>query len=178
MSLSVVVLATLGLSGCFDNKREPGSMGDDEPTATIEWVKPLSSEQAIELMPFLAAQPVVIKVHSDLCSECQQLAPVLKKVADAHPTVPVLTLNINKSPECESAKKNYDAIKNALQPMVTPTLIFFEQGGANTAVLTGAPNEDELEKRFIALEGDGVEVPAGMSLPQPNDPNTLFSCDS
>jgi thiol-disulfide isomerase/thioredoxin len=172
-SLMVMSLATIGLSGCMDDKREPSNIDANE--GAISWVTPVASSDAVSLIPMLADQPVIVKVHSDLCGDCQKLAPTLKTVQENFPNVSVLTLNLSKKPACEDGLRNHKALVEAFQPLVTPTLIFIAQGGITESVLAGNQPADTLTPHFEAIDPDLLKPNAA---PTPvTDPDTLFACD-
>jgi hypothetical protein len=116
-------------------------------------------------------------IHAELCAECQKLEPILQAVSIDHPDVPIMRLNITQPPTCVEGRKAFTAMRDALQPLVTPTLVFYARGGDTQAVFTGAVSSSVLQKQFVMLKMRESEQFADASTAPTVDPNTLLACD-
>jgi thiol:disulfide interchange protein len=151
-TLVLVGVMTLLLAGCeFQNPINTAKN-------TVAWVVKTTTTDNLKALPFLSKHPAVLYLKADLCAECQKLQPVLDAVQKKHPHLPVLTLNISKTPPCSDAKRRHQAVLTAFQPMVTPTLMFFKQGGETVEVIVGATGKNALERTFQTFEDKAIPV--------------------
>ena len=80
-------------------------------------------------------KPVLVDFHAEWCGPCKQMAPEIKRFADAHKeTVRVLKVDIDKNPK----------ITSELNIQGVPTLILYKKGKILWRQ-SGAMNAQQLE---------------------------------
>jgi thiol-disulfide isomerase/thioredoxin len=106
----------------------------------------IPAEQVLTALPGLKQRPMVLEFRTNLCADCQALAPVLDKVAKAVPTVGVMVYNL------DTDRKQNPALFNLFKPLTVPTLLFITPSGQVQAVFSDhPPSQDQLLTAFNEL---------------------------
>jgi thiol-disulfide isomerase/thioredoxin len=183
LPLMIVGAMLVGLSGCGSDVQQPrsDSGGNGEETTVpnyAQWLTQPPPKEVVRLVPALAKTPVVMLIQADLCGSCKTLKPKLKQVSQAYPHIPVLDVNLNRKPSCASGMKAYDGILDAMQPALTPTLVFLKQDGTFQNVVVGDQPLDVLRDAFSRFNALHPMVKGGKPLPKtaPADPNAELNC--
>lgn len=82
---------------------------------------------------------VLVDFYADWCGPCKMLAPIVEKVADEHPEVDVIKVNVDEAPSIAALYGVYSI----------PTLIYFENGELGRQQAGYMP--EEMVKRFANI---------------------------
>lgn len=86
-----------------------------------------------------AAGKVLVDFYADWCGPCKMLAPIIEQIAEEHPELKVLKVNVDENGELASLYGIYSI----------PTLIYFENGEKVNQALGYQPKVKVLE--FLGL---------------------------
>ena len=84
-------------------------------------------------------KPVVVDFWATWCGPCRQVAPVLHAIAESHPELSVVTIDIDANPQ----------IAQQYQVLSVPTLKVFK-GGEVVNTVVGAKPRTVLERELLS----------------------------
>ena len=107
--------------------------------------KPAASA-VLAALPELNDKPMLLEFRTQMCLDCQALAPILEKLAQQHPEVTLLVYDLDKT------RKLRPAVFDLFQPVTVPTLVALNQQGQVKQVLYERPDVKKLTKVFNELK--------------------------
>jgi thiol:disulfide interchange protein len=117
-----------------------------EQVAAAYGIQKPAASAVLAALPELKTQPMLLEFRTQMCLDCQALAPVLDKLAQQNPDVTLLVYDLDKT------RKLRPAIFDLFQPVTVPTLIALNQQGQVKQVLYERPDETTLTQVFQQLK--------------------------
>jgi len=99
------------------------------------------SGDAAQLQPAPGDRATLVQFSSDLCSSCGPARRVLSQLAQTHPGVVHVEINLTAHPE----------LAGELRLLATPTTIVFAPDGTERGRITGAPRKTALRETLSDL---------------------------
>jgi thioredoxin 1 len=83
-----------------------------------------------------ADKPVIVDFWAEWCGPCRMVSPILEEVANEHPEIYVVKVNVDAHPE---VARDFDVVS-------IPTLIVFEDGITVKIIVGAHPKSSLLEE--------------------------------